>query len=329
MLTDDFGQTWGHEPGAFGAALPAGVGGSNFGPVIIQHPDLGLVAAGHAWSTSGQILDEQWLWTSQNDGRSWQLHRQSLTTPSKNVEPTLALVADQIAFLARSHDPSTYEPVTGTFRYSQGRIAPDTLAVSTQFTNIRTTDASDALSRPLADQGYAPSKAAAFGFWSQDTADVILNPITGRIEAVATNRTGRAADHVDDISRQSLSLWSIHPDDLFAGSSDWRYEGTLFERHMIDAPMFVDGMHPAGSIVDLENEVQHIFIYVGYYAGPSGIFKITRTLHTDQLAAALVPEPASFMLIGTGALMLTRRRMMRTPGYLQARPIKPIERMQP
>jgi len=314
MTSDDFGQTWYHQPGAFGTALPAGVGGANFGPTIVEHPDLGLVAISHAWGINGQILDELWLWTSRDGGRTWQRHQRAVATPAKkNVEPALVRIGDELAFVARSHDTASYEPVTDTFRYSQGVIDPDSLEITTTFTNIRTSNASQELAQPLAGQGYAASKAAAFGYWSQDTAEVIFNPITGRVEAVVVNRTGRANEHTDDLTRQSLSLWSIAPDDLLAGDGDWRYEGTLLERHMIDAPQFVDGMHPAGSIVDVENGVQHLFIYAGYYTGPAGIFKVTRSLRTGELAAALVPEPATAVLFAPAALLIPRRGQGQTP----------------
>jgi hypothetical protein len=310
MITNDFGTSWQHYPMAFGSSLPSGVGGANFGPNIVEHPDFGLVAAGHAWNTSNQTLNETWFWTSTTGGQSWELNRIPTSTPSKNIEPAMLLLDDQLALMARSHDASSYEPLTKTFRYSQGITSPHGLQLTTKFTNIRVSDASAELAGPLAEQGYAPSKAAAFGFWSQDTVDLILNPITTRVEAVVTNRSGRAAEHTDDLSRQSLSLWSIDPADLLAGSSDWRYEGTLLERQMLDSPLFVDGMHPAGSVVDLENEVQHIFIYAGYYEGPSGIFQITRSLHTDRLAKALAaPEPSTFVLVAAaGGLFGAQRR---------------------
>jgi hypothetical protein len=290
MITNNFGTSWQHYPTAFGSALPAGVGGANFGPNIVEHPEFGLVAAAHAWGTNGQILDETWFWTSTTGGQSWELNRIATATPSKNVEPAMVLLGDQSALVARSHDASSFESETSTYRYSQGVTTPNSFQLDTQFTNIRTSDARDALAGPLAEQGYTPSKAAAFGFFSQDTVDLILNPITERVEAIVTNRTGRAADSTNDLSRQSLSLWSIDPEALLAGSNQWRYEATLLERHMLDAPLFVDGMHPAGSVVDLENEVQHIFIYAGFYEGPAGIFQITRTLHTDHLVAAIVDD---------------------------------------
>ncbi|MCP4507059.1 MAG: hypothetical protein GY826_11805 [Fuerstiella sp.] len=48
-----------------------------------------------------------------------------------------------------------------------------------------------------------------------------------------------------------------------------------------------DGFHPAGAVVDVQRGVQHIFIYAGHPNGPAGVFRITRTLQTPQLAAAL------------------------------------------
>ena len=49
-----------------------------------------------------------------------------------------------------------------------------------------------------------------------------------------------------------------------------------------------DGFHPAGAVIDVKHSVQHIFIYSGHPNGPAGVFRVTRTLHTPKLVAALV-----------------------------------------
>jgi hypothetical protein len=52
-------------------------------------------------------------------------------------------------------------------------------------------------------------------------------------------------------------------------------------------PDDIDAAHPGGAVIDLENGVQHIFVYCGRYATPSGIYRISRTLHTDKLRDAM------------------------------------------
>jgi hypothetical protein len=290
LKSEDFGNTWTHYPDALD--FPDEAVSANIGPVIVEHPDFGLVLPAHAWRDGGQFLDETWFWISGDHGLTWQLTRIPTTTPSKNIEPAAVCVGDRLVFLARSHDPQAFDASAHTYRYSQGVTAPHRLNLKTGFTNILATDAGRQLAPRLAEQGYQENKARAFGFWSQDTVDLIHNPATNRLEAIVTNRTGRSGAHTDDVRRQSLGLWSIDPVELFAGTDRWKYEGTLYERHMLDAPFFVDGMHPAGSVVDLNRQVEHVFLYIGYYAGPSGIYRLTRSLNTPKLAAELLSDEA-------------------------------------
>ena len=49
----------------------------------------------------------------------------------------------------------------------------------------------------------------------------------------------------------------------------------------------VDGGHPAGSVMDPQRGVQHIFVYMGAPIGPAGNFYIRRTLDTPRLSAML------------------------------------------
>ena len=40
-------------------------------------------------------------------------------------------------------------------------------------------------------------------------------------------------------------------------------------------------------MIDEGRGVQHIFVYMGYPAGPSGVFRVTRSLETEKLKAFL------------------------------------------
>ena len=91
--------------------------------------------------------------------------------------------------------------------------------------------------------------------------------------------------------KMSLLLWSIEPEALFAGSSDWRYEGVFFSRESgLDWPAAnaIDGLHPTGNVIDKKAGVQHIFMYMGFPIGPAGVFRLTRTLDTEKLKAFLI-----------------------------------------
>jgi hypothetical protein len=127
------------------------------------------------------------------------------------------------------------------------------------------------------------------GAWTQDTVDVCFNPMTRRIEVVASDRNGEAGlGDANPRDCNSLGLWSIDPAALRAGSSVWRFECTLLRRRGLAHLEQTDGMHPGGAVLDPDRGVQHIFIYAGASRmGPSGIYRVTRTLDTPRLAAAL------------------------------------------
>ena len=137
-----------------------------------------------------------------------------------------------------------------------------------------------------------PTSKTMKGFEGFDTVDLSFNPFTERFEVVASDREGGGIDGRRHVP-QSLNLWSIDPDALLAGSAEWRYEGCLFERkdqfarNYGVAGRFGDGLHPAAAVIDPQQGVQHIFVYMGASTGPTGIFHLTRTLDTPKLAAFL------------------------------------------
>ncbi|MDG1894624.1 MAG: hypothetical protein P8J37_06930 [Fuerstiella sp.] len=108
-----------------------------------------------------------------------------------------------------------------------------------------------------------------------DTVDFCLNPVTQRFEIVRSER-----------HRMELWLWSMDPAGWETGQ--WRRECRLLAT---EGKFYsnADGFHPAGAVVDRKRSVQHIFIYSGHANGPAGVFRITRTLNTPKLVAALEP----------------------------------------
>lgn len=140
-----------------------------------------------------------------------------------------------------------------------------------------------------------------------DTAEVKYNPVTNRIEVIQSHRLGGGlsntgstawvghknvrADYYREKGAQlspmieptfTLNLWSISPDELLNGSADWRFDGTLLTAQGFSAIGCRDGYHPGGSIIDIKNNKQHIFIYAGVRSGPSSIFRLSRTLDTNK-----------------------------------------------
>ncbi len=129
--------------------------------------------------------------------------------------------------------------------------------------------------------------------YSFDTPSVMLNPVTNRIELLQSHRWGGQPGYEGnntEIPMSTLLLWSIDPQELLDGSSEWRFEGPLLIRnnHMGGSGYNVDGLHPAGAVIDTKRNVQHIFIYAGdLRCGYTGIFHITRTLDTPTLSRFL------------------------------------------
>ena len=130
----------------------------------------------------------------------------------------------------------------------------------------------------------------------RDTTDIQYNPVSKRLEAVVTNRIGGGPGHEND-NCMTINLWSISPADLRAGRGEWRFDGTLLrsegrehQRYRGLAETGRDGMHPGGTVIDAEKGVQYIYIYLGFFEGPAGVFQVKRTLDTDALRAYLLPQ---------------------------------------
>ena len=153
----------------------------------------------------------------------------------------------------------------------------------------------------VSDAGWFPMKHQELTNISSyrwpDTTDVDFNPVTKRFEAVVTNRSGGAGkDEKNEQNEQTVNLWSISKDDMYAGRADqWRFEGTLLrlKSGMLNISADdVDAAHPGGAVIDEDEGVQHIFIYCGRYSTPAGIYRITRTLDTDKLREAMSQQGA-------------------------------------
>lgn len=108
---------------------------------------------------------------------------------------------------------------------------------------------------------------------SVDTSAICFNPITKRYEVIQSKR-----------GNMSIHLWSIAPEDW--SSAEWRHEGRLFKRSAGFYDL-ADGFHTGGAVLDEKRGVQHVFFYSGHPGGPAGIFRLTRTLNTPELASFL------------------------------------------
>jgi len=219
------------------------------GPELLVHPKKGLVSIGA--TADCKLL----LRTSQDYGRTWSEEVYPSGEPLQ--EPSGCFYQGKLLLMPR-HDREEY----------------------TQF---------------WSETGWAPFCRARTNITpgERDTTDVKYNPVSKRIEALVTNRIGGGPGHEGD-NCTTLNLWSIAPDKFTGGSGNWRFEGTLVRsegrEHDRSNPLKLDrdGMHPGGTVIDKEQGVQYIYIYLGHFPGPAGIFQIKRTLDTDALREYLL-----------------------------------------
>jgi hypothetical protein len=285
FTSDDGGKSWQHIPGAYGKDQLAGPG-CNDGPKIIEHPVLGWVVAGHNTQTGKRqpenpktpyIPPEIWIRYSQDWGVSWKEMKQELPAFAAPVEPTLLWHDGFLTIIARCHGYESLDEEKKLWHYVQMTSDhPNIIPLTPVRTTIIATE-----------RRYLSPKSVYHGPWSQDTVSLNYNPVSKRYEVLATNRTGGGESNPLE-KVQTLNLWSIDPKALKAGSGDWRFECSLITRQqMILENAGCDGLHPAASVIDEQRGVEHIFIYAGWHTGPSGIFRLTRTLDTEQLKERL------------------------------------------
>lgn len=280
--SDDKGKTWEYLSGAFTDEQIAPGPSCVMGPRLIE-TSYGLTGFQGLTRRDCSRPGELWLRYSGDEGVTWQQTHQVLPVETSiHGEPAALMYEGSLIILARVWSDASYDAVEGTYSYGQFWSDNGRLPVSSALTNIKATDAVSEMA-PLAGL----IKSAGFGPWSQDTPELIYNPVSKRIEAVVTNRCGGGQGNEQDRTVCTLNLWSINPQELLSGGSEWTFEGTLLERDIQDTPKFHDGMHPAGGVVDIKNNMHHIFVYIGYYDGPSGIFRMSISLDTPKLGEFL------------------------------------------
>jgi hypothetical protein len=254
----DDGATWQRLDGAGLPGQIPSIPSFGAGPDLLLHPREGLVSLG---ATSDRKL---LIRTSQDQGQTWQERAIQFEEP---IQEPSGLVYDGRLILMPRTDAATGIPQPGARCYYQYWSDPDWTTFQKQQTTI------------LAGE--------------RDTTDVKFNPVSRRIEAVVTNRMGGGPGHEAD-NCMTINLWSIAPDALLAGSGEWRFDGTLLRSEGREHDrgnalnLERDGMCPGGSVIAEDLGVQFIYVYMGHFQGPTGIFQVTRTLDTDRLRRYLL-----------------------------------------
>ena len=269
-ISDDRGRSWRTNDSAFKGMLRQS---AHVGPNMINHPEFGVVAVFGQETGGGR---RNYLVSSTDAGETWR-ERIWLNLPqSRGFEPTLATWGSgHMVMISREAQPGFATGPDGFYGHTQhvyphrARFPLSRVKFATARTNI--------IGNPAAGRS------------CHDTAEVIFNPVSDRIEMLQSHRWGGGpgktgttiADHPDkEIS--SLNLWSIDPDALLAGSAEWRFDGTLIERIGYSRKGNRDGLHPGGSVIDTYRNQQHIFVYAGWRRTPASLFRISRTLDTDR-----------------------------------------------
>jgi len=261
--SEDEGKTWTLIPDALTREQTGNK--DLIGPRMVVHPDKGLVIPADVLNSP--FLD---MYASSDEGITWKHERIEVSDMIHPFEPTAFYHEGHLIFLTRNQQL----PHRGHFHLKETQ-------------------------RPammVSDTGWFPMKYMALTNISSnrwpDTTDIDFNPVTGRFEAVVTNRNGGVhTDETNEKYGQTVNLWSLSKEEMYTGRSDlWRFEGTLlrFKSGMLGISADdIDAGHPGGAVIDKENGVQHIFIYCGRYSTPAGVYRITRTLDTDKLRNAM------------------------------------------
>lgn len=238
-----------------------------FGPRLVVHPDRGLVIPSHVpWEP---LMD---MYYSPDMGRTWKHERVQMSNFIHPMEPTAMYHDGRLIFVSRN------QPLPWKWHrdLEHGETQRPCMMVS--------------------ETGWFPMTHCGLTNISShrwpDTTDVDFNPVTGRFEAVVTNRNGGVLENeCNELHEQTVNLWSLSKEELYAGRADrWRLEGVLLRLpsgQLDHTPEDIDAGHPGGAVIDVEAGLQHIFIYCGRYATPTGVYRISRTLDTDRLRSVM------------------------------------------
>ena len=237
MITGNLGANWTPYPRAFKYVSREAYGPN--GPRIHEHPSFGMIFL----TGTSPSVDTGFVFRS-DEGILWEDSDWSLADGGTVHCPgPSALVLEDGSILMVSSNGSRM--VQYLYRYAPGDSFEDISFAAEPIESINTS------------------------LSANDVPDLILNPVTGRIEMMESNPA-------------ALLLWSISVEALLGGSTEWRLETILLKRNGISS------LHPAGSVVDEEKQLQHLFLYIGgEFPDRNCIYQLSRSLDTELLATWL------------------------------------------
>lgn len=265
LISTDRGKTWNRHRSEVN--LPIGAQGLT--SRIIEHPQFGLITGVH-YNIRKDTLT---FLLSADEGQTWR---------SVNFPVAHPLINHGIVVFTDGNNE------LGAFVRNQYAVDGDYLQTWTAFSQFAPVNQSSV--KRFEDLKWKGSRT---NIWMRkdDSYGAQYNPVSKRIEVVATKREW--GEPYFDKGYMTLGLWSITPNDFQNLSNRWRYDGTLLrsvgEKSRVDNPR--DGMHPAGTVIDERQGLQHVFFYSGNRShgedgapdiGRTGIFRLSRTLDTEK-----------------------------------------------
>lgn len=191
--TRDEGLRWEWLPDAMTQAQTGFAKADNVGPRMIVHPKHGLVIPmGRGRETGMDVF------SSRDQGGTWRHHPVELPEESHPLEPTFFYHEGRLIFLSRNHSLP--------FKWHQEMTESEPPVMMVSETGWF----------PVTHQGLTN---IASHRWP-DTTDVAFNPVTQRMEAVVTNRSGGVGDSErDEDNAQTVNLWPIFIRGFSGGAS--------------------------------------------------------------------------------------------------------------
>jgi len=189
-----------------------------------------------------------------------------------------------------THLCAVYSPDYGTTWHYEEQVLPDGIRLSEvtplQFDGKIAFFLRNGLRETNYGQGFSATGWFPFTFALSnvgpvgivDTPDVAYNPVTQRLEAAASHRHGRGPGPG---GRMKVNLYSITPEKLAAGNTDWRFDGTLIRYTQRFGKS--DGFNPVGTVIDTQAGKQYVHVWGGDCTGRAAIYQYSRSLQTDAV----------------------------------------------
>ncbi len=193
-----------------------------------------------------------------------------------------------------THMVALYSPDFGHTWKIESQALPEGLRLSEitplQFNNKLAFFLRNGLKKTCYGQGYSDTSWFPFSFGISnigpvglvDTPDIQFNPKTQRIEVAGPHRTGLGDGPQ---GRMKANLYSMTPEELAAGKTEWRYDGTLIRYKNLMGKS--DGFNLVGSVIDEARKRRFFHVWGGNGTNSAAIFQYSISLDTEKVSSYL------------------------------------------